>query len=937
MPSVQQDTEGDAGGLVPLDTTPMRRCPLAPIRIDTYRSEIALSTYPRSYSDDDERPSIYQRRKLSVPISLSITRPPHARRRSRHSPMVSASLTPNRQYNGSQRRTSLPALHFHETNVTTLHLDTRKHGSSIPEDLYRAIQTFSFGDPPSHVSHSVADGESSGEDERLRDVRATKRRATDETRRASLTTNAETPVATRPPSSISTSSAESISVYEVQMDGRTESHWDEIDSPSWPRPPSNTDDTSVHSEPRLPPHNTAAVARRRSRSADDLGVCDEWMGDTTPTPTQTCFPTAPPLLPWSDNSHSMDPYPKSSQALDGFDLAYITGIHSSPGDIITPRAMQDPLPHNADFVKHTTSAPSDSTPPSQPFASGIFNKWRKVKPPPSRPEDDSFFIQNVYNEGNSWTFRRESRPEIIPVKGKEGSAVRVAEEPEGWWFLSGATPYFNRLQICQYSDPANGGNELGGPPVVVHRHSQVQGFSIYRCHSVHLRQPTMDPVDSILLASKAVLRQYTRTQSTRALKTHGLIDDGEKRTASLSHRPPPSERSSKHDVTDAVVIGGVGRSRGSHTEAPVARRNVSRPTTASTTTTTTHPPSLTELSKTLSYTSVVSSTELLMDPPSPRSTRVSTTSHAEAFAMIGDTSNIPSLSGPLHSSSATHNQQRRPFGWLKAFSGKQGSGNQKDTSPVTEEEGDFVAPWLRVAPRAERAEAERQVKQVSHSFECVGLIPPHEKRSSKSRSRNSTNTEECAALRQVPDNCVCMILPLWPEPAVVSTVSRSRSTRRSSSSTRAASGGVRQTRPNPTVPLEARRFLLVWYVPLDTKNQKRRRPGTADEPRHANYNQGFCAYAQLLTYEDLRSSNIRLPEKGLCVNDVNPEMPGAMTMDVPEGKQMMAVVTLKSGVIMVHDGLAAFSFVGQDSITEMGKAIAEMIWTGCMTLMTFMS
>lgn len=471
------------------------------------------------------------------------------------------------------------------------------------------------------------------------------------------------------------------------------------------------------------------------------------------------------------------------------------------------------------------------------------------------------------------------------------------------------------------------------PLVIVHRHSQVQGFSLYRYAS----QAT---TDAILLAPKNVLRQYTRTRSTRSLRTHGLIEDV--KPPLVPRQSPATDRHNTEGTNGpSAVIGGLDRPSAFSTNRPTLFSHSdqqmlfspepSRPHTASSMGTDHSLSVITDSSKTLEYPRVISSSDYILssEPSSPRSPRFST-SHAEAFAMITDyipttTSTHPHV---LHG-------QKSPFGWLKAFSSKPSlnKDSKEPSSPATDEEEELkkvVGPWVKIAPRADRVEAERQVKQVSESFECVGLIPPHEKKK-KRRINNNTTVEECAALEKISSDSMCMLLPLWSE-QVETPLSSHASL--SGKSTRSEHSSISK----PSIRLEDRKYLLVSYVPLEEEvsNKRRRSPGGSTSP-HPNYTQAFHATGEILTYGDLRSSGLRLPQKGFYVNGTS-----AMPVSQEQKPHVLAVCpNRQDGVLIDHEALEAFGFVETlpegARLSDMGKAVAEMIWCGCITLVTFMS
>ena len=586
-------------------------------------------------------------------------------------------------------------------------------------------------------------------------------------------------------------------------------------------------------------------------------------------------------------------------------------------------------------------------------------------------------------------------------------------------------------------DPDNKGNKFGGPRVLVHRHSRAQAFSIFRAHRLQTQKKVIS-TDSVLLAVKGVLRDYTRTESTRALKTHGLTDDGNTRShqsrhGSSSSGNSPQERSQRQSngrphvktmsdadttasstvnhrrltasVNSSVASQSSESSWQTMTFRSIPQSDVSRPTTASSSSIS-RPSSVafTESSNP-NFTSVSSGIDDIPPVPHwdlsfPRSPR-SSTSHAEAFAMIdldshdmdwynhrNDSGAFTSFSttrvGPPHAAplprAATPSPphvQRSSFGLgeriKRAFGSKHQHSQKEPGSPSTDDgedepktasqDGMFAPPWLTVARRSDKEQHERMIRTLNDSFESVGLIPPQDKKkSSRSRTHKGSKGED-SVLDDVPDDSMCMLLPLWPEET--DTVNQSRyhgpSSKVAHHSTRHS---VSHTSSSTAVPLQDRRFLLVYYchhlkdqpsADNGGNNKKRRRPQTAGErPHHTSHAKPsavpgpFFAAGRLLTYENVRSSGMRLPEQGLSVN--GPIAEAAMAVPIPtpltassDGFEVIAFCQGKgTGVSLIHEGLVKLGLVDPHDndenakLSEVGRAIVEMVWCGCISLMSIM-
>lgn len=375
------------------------------------------------------------------PLS-TISRLPHGRRRSRNSPVISASHTLNRSYHGSQRRTSLPALHFHETKVATLHLETPlPNGDAIPDDIYRQLRTYTFGSPDSQRVTQEDQYINEDDDEKIQDSRAKRRNTSNGLSKDSLLT---TP-SIRPQSSLSSFSSDGIVVGELQTDNQSEPDWNtvmnDIASSRTPtRPSSSLDGASVRSEPRCPSLVSQPVLRRHSRSANEL-KSDIDQVDIARTPTQASFRSTPqqPMFDWSKTNASSSAT-ASDQAYSGFDLPF---IFNSQGR--NPSAMPKSSNHVKGNVTESTSfqplsfdSPSmisltgvvRSTPLKGQTPSGNIFSRLKAKVKHTLPPHEDTFMKHIMDP--EWTFRRMSQPEYHSrIRDHEGGH-KLMESPEGW-------------------------------------------------------------------------------------------------------------------------------------------------------------------------------------------------------------------------------------------------------------------------------------------------------------------------------------------------------------------------------------------------------------------------------------------------------------------------------------------------------------------------
>ena len=93
-----------------------------------------------------------------------------------------------------------------------------------------------------------------------------------------------------------------------------------------------------------------------------------------------------------------------------------------------------------------------------------------------------------------------------------------------------------RLHVRHIPDPFSKGNIRGGPHSIIHKHSKVVAFSIFRSNTVmapgkskESNRVSFDRSCGILLASKRVQEAYTSTHTTSRLNSHGLLEDNDPR------------------------------------------------------------------------------------------------------------------------------------------------------------------------------------------------------------------------------------------------------------------------------------------------------------------------------------------------------------------------------------------------------------------------
>lgn len=550
------------------------------------------------------------------------------------------------------------------------------------------------------------------------------------------------------------------------------------------------------------------------------------------------------------------------------------------------------------------------------------------------------------------------------------------------------------------------GNTTSGPNSVIHKHSRAIAFSIFRSHGLFSgRQagglavsPSSAPThlnarSAIMLAPKKVQEQYTSTKTTRQLSTHGLLDTesrGSRRgTQSISFRERDSRNKERRRGREKADSGkGKVPSKGKGKDKSDKKRHRANPTESTesssagsiTNSTIKHVVSAPErpilriqFSPSISSSSAVSRHDPASRPVSPTSLlppsiidsadvpdsetssippirhhrdhrdsidsgdRLPTrTTHAEAFSAL-DPNDIENLRAKANSRTNADSGSTLAERFLRVL---RGSSRTDDHSSGTQPRA-FQPPWLTTAGRDQQEEHDRVLNGLHASFRDVGLLHTNPHRQSKVSSKRKSSQ---GILDQIPDDCLYMLLPLWPGEADAASV-------------------------HVTIQ-ENRQYLLVYYAPFEEASSKNKKPekkkakqshssDSGVEPdSKAVYLPAFRAVARVVTYDELRLSGVRVPSDGLAFN--GPEWE-AMTYSnsVPlRDDQMMDTVVCQcqgrdSGFDFLEDGLVKLGLCTRESIpvedefseleeqqfktvlTPIGRAAIEMIWLGCLAITSF--
>ena len=489
-----------------------------------------------------------------------------------------------------------------------------------------------------------------------------------------------------------------------------------------------------------------------------------------------------------------------------------------------------------------------------------------------------------------------------------------------------------------------------------------------------------------MLALKKVQEQYTSTKTVRQLgpfqsddKRSGdpkeKEDKGKGKTKSSGKSRSKDKSDKKHgrsNPTDSAESSAATSSAGSVAnstiqhmasapEHPIMRIQLT-PSTSSSTTIYKHDPinrpvsAASFLSSSIADSSKVSESETSSVPPIRhlRDHRDSIdsedrfptrTTHAEAFSTL-DPNDIENLRTKAHNrantdSSSTLERLFRVFRGSSKADGHSLSGTQ----PAA-----FQPPWLTTAGRDQQEENDRVLDDLNASFRDVGLLHTNSHKSQRTVPKQKSRE---GVLDQIPDDCLYMLLPLWPgETETASPLAETSS----------AASFV-------TVP-ENRQFLLVYYVPFGeaspkdkrTEKKKVKQSGSADsgvEQDAKAYLPAFRVVARVVSYDELRLSGVRIPNDGLAVNGPEWEAincPAAPSLHDP---QMMSIVICQCdgrerGFDFVEDGLFKLGLCTREELpppdpgepeddereaktllTPIGRAAVEMIWLGCLAITSF--
>ena len=236
---------------------------------------------------------------------------------------------------------------------------------------------------------------------------------------------------------------------------------------------------------------------------------------------------------------------------------------------------------------------------------------------------------------------------------------------------------------------------------------------------------------------------------------------------------------------------------------------------------------------------------------------------------------------------------------------------------------------------------------LNDNFGRVGLVPP---RPTPQRSANRTKdtNSESLLLLPVPDDSVYMLLPLF--------------------------AGETDSEFQPEdmaqyeVPLESRKYLLVYYMPFEKRTgsggKKVEQPsvsrsGSQRTKDKTVFLSSFRVSAHLMSYQDFKGSGIRLPATGLSVT--GPLIHAQPPKVTPESHRDPVAIAQCSkrdnGIEFLPEGLHKLGLCDAEQIEQvvdpedfddddekvelkyelnaLGRAVVEMAWVGAMAVTSF--
>ncbi|KAJ7359235.1 hypothetical protein DFH08DRAFT_686058, partial [Mycena albidolilacea] len=490
------------------------------------------------------------------------------------------------------------------------------------------------------------------------------------------------------------------------------------------------------------------------------------------------------------------------------------------------------------------------------------------------------------------------------------------------------------------SDPRGAFNASAS--VSAHRPGTSSGANSARGSVSAARRPTA----IILLASRHAQEAYTSTNTTKGLRSHGLLDEGRDRErergdgrdarSARDNRDTRSTRSEKGREKEKEKEKG--RLNGGKDKS--GKSTSSKQQTSSTSSTASFSrPTLTARSASSSRRRRRDS----MDDSDSDTERVSSrTTHNEVFSTM-DASSIDQM---VLAQDARYGEGSN--GVLSRVL-RRAPAHPTGGPPALHQV--YIPPWVTLQSRVKQEERRRRHGVLSNSFEDVGLLPP--KKSTGGTRMKKAPIKGVDIFAQVPPDALFMLLPLWPGPT--DPVSERTATKE----------------PHE-IPTEQRQYLLVSYKPTDERAPQRKNDreegreskkgsshssptSSADGATGKGYDILLTSYhisARLVSHADLQGSGVRVPDEGLAVlgpwHEAWLTMPQIATRD--HGLlDIGTCVSRDAGIEFDPEGLVKMGLcipvppeAGAEDLEEpaaeltpIGKAVLKMAWIGCIAVTSF--
>ena len=470
--------------------------------------------------------------------------------------------------------------------------------------------------------------------------------------------------------------------------------------------------------------------------------------------------------------------------------------------------------------------------------------------------------------------------------------------------------------------------------------------------------------DGILLATKRVQERFTCTGRTSRLQTHGLLPEDS--DSSLDNRQNLHSTGSQFNLQDFQGISSSQEAHGPHQIMDLSRLEKLDSQTASPhrskpvrTTASSHhlsglgaygisaptSPLPTSSASSPSKRQLAAPDEAEEDGDGVFLNPISRTTHAEAFSTLDSFAidQIKNEQVPAPATKLSHGK------WIQRIIGRPSGSMLRALSSSL---APINPPWMTLVPRSIQEEQDSSILGLRSSFEDVAHVP-----STRSTGGARTNrTENKDILTQVPDDSFYMLLPLWPHETDPASAARER-----------------RQRPERSLDKEQNLYLLVYYVPFDTRREanaikKRSRPRKGDRKAHyttpLDPRRGFKIIGRLIAHSDLDGLSVRLPVRGLSVTgslaEAEQGIPPASLRDahsddfvigacldrsdiefIPEGLERLGLCVPRSGPLQpqLHPAMQTVEPSEEEGVpqplTAIGRAAVEVVWLGCMALTTF--